>query len=95
MATFKGITTRKRDKQKENLILIVNHIEQIDYYFSRVINGANIFAIDKQYFEDVLQELKTYLSQNDLEIEWLGEIKTDEDTHDLLNKIRNFNQEKE
>jgi hypothetical protein len=90
MATFKGVTTRKNDKQKENLILIVNHIEEIDYYVSRVINGANIFAIDKQYFEDVLQELKSYLSKNALEIEWLGEIETDEVTHDLLEKIRNF-----
>lgn len=90
MATFKAITKSKKDGQKEDLFFIITHIEELDYFVTRVIDGENRFNIDKQYLEDVIQELNSYLSEKYLEVKWEKEVKPDENTLDILEKLRKF-----
>lgn len=88
MATFKAITKRIEDNQKEDLFFIITHIEEMDYFITRVIDGETRFNIDKQYLEDVIYELNAYLDDNYLEVNWEKEIRADENTLDILEKLR-------
>lgn len=91
MAIFKGLVKRKEDSITEIVFLIYDYIAEFQFHSAKIVNEKSEtvenFGSSEQL--NFINAFKKFTDENYLELEWIGEVKFDDETKSLFNKLKN------